>query len=281
MKSKNKKKIRIVFIIILALAIFLLPGFYSGLKTVTYELKSEKISSAVRLALVSDLHSCRYGKNQEELLNAIESGSPDAILITGDFFDDKIPSENCEFFLKGVSGKYPVFYVTGNHEYWSEQDKFDTDMQMLKDYGITRLSGDIRIIEIRGNKIAVCGIDDPYGFYKNEANTFTDELESVTENLPKDIYSILMTHRPEYFESYQNRGFDLVVSGHAHGGQWRIPGLINGLYAPNQGLFPKYAGGLYDRLPTKMIVSRGLARESTRIPRIYNRPELVFIDLIQ
>ena len=96
-----------------------------------------------------------------------------------------------------------------------------------------------------------------------------------------ETFSILLTHRPERVEDYTGRGFDLVLAGHAHGGQWRLPGLINGLIAPNQGLFPRYAGGRYALDgDTTMIVSRGLARESTRIPRLFNRPELVVVDIL-
>ena len=98
----------------------------------------------------------------------------------------------------------------------------------------------------------------------------------MTEN---GNYTILLSHRPELFEHYVSRGFDLVLCGHAHGGQWRIPRILNGLYAPNQGLFPQYAGGQYDSDATTMIVSRGLARESTRLPRIFNRPELVLVEI--
>ena len=92
-------------------------------------------------------------------------------------------------------------------------------------------------------------------------------------------YTILLAHRPEYFQLYADYGFDLALCGHAHGGQWRLPGLINGVYAPGQGLWPKYAGGIYQQAACTMLVSRGLARESTRIPRLFNRPELVIIDL--
>lgn len=89
----------------------------------------------------------------------------------------------------------------------------------------------------------------------------------------------MLAHRPEYFPLYAKMGFDMALCGHAHGGQWRLPSLINGIYAPNQGFLPEYAGGIYHSAATTMIVSRGLARESTRIPRLFNRPELVIIDL--
>ena len=91
---------------------------------------------------------------------------------------------------------------------------------------------------------------------------------------------VLLAHRPENIKCYLQYPFDLIVSGHAHGGQWRIPGLLNGLYAPHQGLFPRYAGGRYDFDGATFLVSRGLARESTRVPRIFNRPELVIVDIL-
>ena len=106
-----------------------------------------------------------------------------------------------------------------------------------------------------------------------------EEIWKIEETAGTEIFTVLLSHRPELFEIYQKYEFDLVLSGHAHGGQWRIPGLLNGLFAPNQGLFPKYAGGRYDYAGGTMIVSRGLARESTKVPRIFNRPELVVVDV--
>ena len=91
---------------------------------------------------------------------------------------------------------------------------------------------------------------------------------------------ILLSHHPEYYPRYlEGRNIDLIFSGHAHGGQWRIPFVLNGLYAPDQGLFPKYAGGKYEKDGSVMIVSRGLARETTPVPRIFNRPEIVIVNI--
>ena len=109
--------------------------------------------------------------------------------------------------------------------------------------------------------------------------SINEQLSKVNELSQNDNYTILLSHRPELFELYTTYNFDLVLSGHAHGGQWRIPGILNGVYAPNQGLFPEYAGGEYQDNGTTMVVSRGLARETTLAPRIFNRPELVIIDL--
>lgn len=106
------------------------------------------------------------------------------------------------------------------------------------------------------------------------------QVSDAYEKADKLFFTLLLAHRPEYIDHYLDYNFDLILSGHAHGGQWRLPGIINGLYAPNQGLFPKYAGGQYNINGTVFIVSRGLSRESTRIPRIFNRPELVIIDIV-
>lgn len=105
-------------------------------------------------------------------------------------------------------------------------------------------------------------------------------LQRASSDIDPRAFTVLLAHRPERIDKYAATGdFDLVVSGHAHGGQVRIPGLINGLFAPNQGFFPKYAGGQYEVDGTTLVVSRGLARESTRIPRVFNRPELVLVEI--
>ncbi|MGX8705934.1 MAG: metallophosphoesterase, partial [bacterium] len=121
----------------------------------------------------------------------------------------------------------------------------------------------------------LCGVDDPRA-WSNDAAIYAARLRELPA---AESYAVLLAHRPEYAELYAECGFDLVLSGHAHGGQWRVPGLLNGLFAPNQGLFPKYTGGVYQIDDTTMVVSRGLARESTRVPRFYNRPELVIVEL--
>jgi len=148
---------------------------------------------------------------------------------------------------------------------------------------------------VNGETINLCGVDDPdvymvntdpeqdpEGYIQaqtNKENTFLSQIAAVSDAADTASYTILLSHRPEYYETYTDYDFDLALCGHAHGGQWRIPGILNGLYAPHQGIFPKYAGGRYDREDMTMIVSRGLARETTWVPRIFNRPELVIIDL--
>ena len=267
----------------LVLLVLIICGF--RLKTVYYSVESDKLSAPVRFILLTDLHSCRYGENQKNLIETVQKFNPDIILLGGDIFDDKVPHKNAELTVKQLAEKYPCYYVTGNHEYWSREAGAILDI--VEGYGVTVLSGECDTIEIKGQTINICGVDDPdAAVYLAEGDPIERQLERADEAakeakkaVGEEIFSVLLSHRPELFETYQEYDFDLVLSGHAHGGQWRIPGLLNGLFAPDQGLFPEYAGGRYDYAGGTMIVSHGLARESTPVPRIFNRPELVVVEV--
>ena len=273
-----KKKVKILLFILLILLVLIIPGFYNALRVVPYRLTMERVTGPVRLVLVTDLHACAYGEDQRELVDAINAQAPDLVLLGGDIFDDDLPMDNTVAFLRQIGEKYPCYYVTGNHEYWSGEENFARMMAILAECRVTRLSGEMVTLEFGGERINLCGVDDPFAWADRDGS-FREQLAHIA-SLPRDgAYTILLTHRPELVELYCEYGFDLVLAGHAHGGQWRIPGILNGLYAPNQGLFPAYAGGRYDLGDTVMIVSRGLARESTRMPRFYNRPELVVVEL--
>ena len=279
-QNKSGKTQRKILALLLAciLVIIALFAFNTKMKIQHYSLESEKLTAPVRIVLITDLHSCSYGKGQRELIDAIHAQKPDIILLGGDICDDKLPHRNTELVLRAIADKYPCYYVTGNHEYWSRE--IEKILKIFESYNVPVLEGSFDTIDVRGQKLNICGISDP------DILKYTDKNYSITEQL-KDAavasengnYSILLAHRPELIDSYLNYDFDLILAGHAHGGQWRLPGIINGLFAPNQGFFPRYAGGKYRFEDSFMIVSRGLARDSTRIPRIFNRPELVVIDL--
>lgn len=153
-------------------------------------------------------------------------------------------------------------------------------LDILRKYNVTILDGKSETVEVNNQKISISGIDDPdANFYTGKGEGFYAQLDELNQTKDNSLYTILLAHRPSYVNKYLDYNFDLVLSGHAHGGQWRIPFLLNGVFAPDEGFFPKYAGGQYDFPNGKMIVSRGLARESTRVPRIFNRPELVIVNL--
>ena len=240
-------------------------------------------AEGLRFALVTDLHSCRYGAGQRVLSEKILALNPDAILLSGDIFDDRLPDDNVKEFLAAVARERPCFYVFGNHEHWSE--RIPELRGILETAGVTVLDGAVRTVEMKGVKVDVCGIDDPT--YMADGK-WLGQLASVAAAANSSRLRILLSHRPEYSSAYANYDFDIVCSGHLHGGQWGIPGLGLGVCGPSSDgpapserlLFPRRAGGAY-RLndTTTMVVSRGLARESTPLPRFFNHPELVVIDI--
>ena len=252
-----------------------------------YEEKSAKVTGTVRLAVLTDLHSTFYGEQQEELIRALKEQRPDAVLLAGDIADDHVPHDGTKALLEAIGTAYPCFYVTGNHEYWSGEE--EAIKEMIASYGVRVLEGESCFLDVRGELLQICGVDDPDGFgqrgrYEPGAMAeWENQLMRCRLELDEKYYSILMTHRPEPISYYTHTpedklpGFDLVAAGHAHGGQVRIPGILNGLLAPNQGWFPQYAGGRYELGDTVMIVSRGLCRNF--LPRVFNRPELVIVVL--
>lgn len=254
--------------------------FYSGLTTCTYTLSSSKITRPLRAVLITDLHNTSYGAKQEPLLRAIRAQEPDLILIAGDLFDHRVPADGTRQLLLGLKGNYPSFYVSGNHEEWT--GKMPAIRKLLEAYGVTVLSGDTAMITPGGQRILIGGVDDPHAYTRSHHALALDDrwktqFWNCCSKTSPEVFSILLSHRPELVKYYKDSGFDLIVAGHAHGGQVRIPGLINGLYAPHQGFLPRFAGGRYPLGSSVLIVSRGLCLN--HLPRIYNPPELVVITM--
>ena len=265
-----QKKRLICLVMLAALIVLAAIGLDQRMIVRRYTVESDKVSAPVRLAVVADYHGCDYG---DALVPAVEELQPDVVLLAGDIFDDKMPWEPSEELVRDLAMRYPCYYVTGNHEYWS--GNISEICRIVEEVGATVLDQNCAELTVNGQNLNICGIPDPYA----NVNTW-DALTSATGDLHQEGFTILLAHRPELIEQYAAKGtFDLVVSGHAHGGQVRIPFLLNGLFAPNQGWFPQYAGGQYEVKDTTLIVSRGLARESTGVPRVFNRPELVLVEL--
>ncbi len=240
----------------------------------TYTVASPKLTAEVRLAVVTDFHS---SDNADDVAAMVASCAPDAVLLVGDLFDDDTqnrPTERTLSLMRQLSAQYPCYYVSGNHEAWTGE--MDALYQQTEEAGVTVLRMSSGILTVRGQRIALCGIPDPYEMVFSGAPDTEEQLRQAMENVDSVDFTVLLAHRPELLAKYAQFPFDLVVSGHAHGGQVRIPGVLNGLYAPNQGWFPKLAGGAYTQDGTTLIVSRGLAVR-TRLPRIFNRPEVVLV----
>lgn len=240
----------------------------------TYTVASPKLTAEVRLAVVTDFHS---SDNADDVVAMVASCAPDAVLMVGDMFDDDTqnrPTERTLSLMRQLSAQYPCYYVSGNHEAWTGE--MDALYQQTEEAGVTVLRMSSGVLTVRGQRIALCGIPDPYEMVFSGAPDTEEQLRQALEDVDSADFTVLLAHRPELLAKYAQFPVDLVVSGHTHGGQVRIPGVLNGLYAPNQGWFPKLAGGAYTQDGTTLIVSRGLAVR-TRLPRIFNRPEVVLV----
>lgn len=274
MHTKTSKRTRTLLLFTILLLLFVMIAFQQELTLRTYTLHSEKIHSNIRLLSITDLHSTFYGKNQKDLIKRIHQIKPDCILLVGDIADDIRPLEGTIALLASIAQDYPCFYVTGNHETFCND--IQSIKQLIASYGITVLEGTTKSLDIKNQTITISGVDDPL-FFGTPSLEWSLQLNACNSSVDDSFYSLLLSHRPELVNYYANSKFDLVLAGHAHGGQFRIPYVLNGLYAPNQGTFPKYAGGLYTLNQTTMIVSRGLCKN--KLPRLFNPPELVVIDL--
>lgn len=247
----------------------------------TYTVGSKELPDAFdgyRIAHVSDLHNAEMGDGNEKLLAVLREADPDIIAITGDLIDSR--NTNIEValaFAEKAMKIAPCYYVTGNHEARvSECAELKAGLEAA---GVVVLENERGEIELSGETITILGVDDP-SF--NTDYLFGDSASVVSNTLAEistddDGFAVLLSHRPELFDTYVACGVDLALSGHAHGGQFRLP-FVGGLVAPNQGLFPKYDSGLYTEGNTNMIVSRGIGNSILPF-RFNNRPEVILIEL--
>jgi predicted MPP superfamily phosphohydrolase len=253
--------------------LFIITACSNELEVTHYQINTDKITKPVRLAVVTDLHSSPYGKNMQELVDAINQENPDAVLLVGDIFDNRHDNTNSWDFVYAISKQYPCYYVTGNHEV-SNQELTDILMR-LQSMEVHTLSGNSTSLQIHGQSIRICGVDDCL------AENFINQIKDIADEGEESEYRILLSHRPEQLSIYDKLNIDLVIAGHAHGGQVRIPFFApNGLYAPHQGYMPQYTGGLYEFDAWNLLVSRGLDKRSVKYPRIFNKPELVVLTII-
>lgn len=268
------KKHRWILPVLAILVVLTLIALDERLILRTYTVVSPRLTAEVRLAVVTDFHS---SDNADDVVAMVTSCAPDAVLMVGDMFDDDIanrPTERTLSLMRQLSAQYPCYYVSGNHEAWTGE--MDALYQQTEEAGVTVLRMSSGVLTVRGQRIALCGVPDPYEMVLSGAPDTEEQLRQALEDVDSADFTVLLAHRPELLAKYAQFPLDLVVSGHAHGGQVRIPGVLNGLYAPNQGWFPKLAGGAYTQDGTTLIVSRGLAVR-TRLPRIFNRPEVVLV----
>lgn len=283
MKKLSKKKIMCIgiFAVILAGIMIWIAWGNKALTVTEYTVQSNKIPesfSGFRIVQVSDLHNARFGKDNEDLIGMLRDALPDMIVLTGDLVDSRNTDKEVALsFAEQAVQIAPTFYITGNHE--ARIADYPYLKAELTELGITVLDNQCQQIEKNGEYISLLGIDDPAFLTRQFTDSETEATQETLKSLsPSDgSYSILLAHRPEQFDTYVKFGIDLVFSGHAHGGQFRLP-LIGGLFAPNQGFFPEYDSGLYTDGSTNMIVSRGIGNSLFPF-RINNRPEIVAVTL--
>lgn len=256
----------------------------NGMQTTHFNIKNEKLPNAFdgyRITQVSDLHDKWFGKAQNRLIRAVAATNPNLIVITGDLCDCQLDAAMA--FIHGVTQLAPVCFVPGNHE--ARSMVYGQLCEELDQAGVVQLNNKRLFIHNNIDKICIAGMKDP-AFYRKRTlkrdtpecvAVFSQYLGDLAQRRPNSDFTVLLSHRPEHFPLYVQNGFDLIFCGHAHGGQFRFPG-VPGLYAPEQGILPQYTAGLYQRDGCTMVVSRGLGG-STFPQRIGNRPELVCVTL--
>lgn len=230
-----------------------------------------------KIAVVSDLHNARFGRDNSQIVRKIEEEHPDIIAITGDLVDaNRTDIETAITLVHKLMQLAPCYYVTGNHEAWIGK-QFSVLEEMLLAENVQILHDEVIRLERDGQTIQLAGLDDP-DFTERDTVVQQSLLQTKLNQMNlSEEYCILLSHRPETFEAYVEENIDLVLSGHAHGGQFRLP-FIGGIVAPDQGLFPKYTAGKYIRNNTTMIVSRGVGNSIISV-RFNNRPEILVIEL--
>lgn len=247
----------------------------------SFEFESQKLESVngIKIAHISDYHNTKIKSLNKAVITSLNEQKPDAIFITGDLFDSrKTDISKSISFVSQIIKIAPVYYVTGNHECnvsIADQSAFDNFIDDLKAMGVVVLREDVTTINLSDNqKINVYGIFDPL-FYCNNSTEFTKTTEQLCSSFVMDYteLNLLLAHQPEQINTYADFGFDIVYSGHAHGGQGRLFGV--GLIAPDQGLFPKYSSGLYYAENTILVVSRGIGNSIAPV-RVFCRPHLIY-----
>lgn len=233
--------------------------------------------SGFKIAQVSDLHNASFGPHNEDIIDALNREKPDMIALTGDLISSThLDMEIATQFIKRAQNIAPCYFVTGNHEARIGSDYLKLKKN-LKNAGVVILENKVTALAHGNDFIQIAGLEDPE-FVGRASYLQKAVITRKLKDLPLQRgYTLLLSHRPEAFEEYRNAHIDLVLSGHTHGGQLRLP-FIGALVAPNQGLFPRFDSGSYSDGKTTMFISRGLG--SSVIPfRFNDQPELVFITL--
>lgn len=302
-KGNRKQRIKVVILILLIFALVTVVQNYSIVLT-EYEVQTDKWEAKVELNIVqlSDVHFISSDRQATRLLELVEEAKPDMIAITGDLIDtpkyteqvnaneasgtdNPIGQETIDF-CKALTELAPTYLIYGNHEMSLLDDPENNEFMLaLKAAGVEIINNEARLLDLGGNQINLLGVQDPSTLYKDAVYAHKEldnrgKVKVILDDLYQEIddsdYTLVLCHRPEYFQLYTEYDMDLLLAGHAHGGQFRLPFLREGLVAPGQGFFPDYTSGEYKSDDFTMIVSRGIGNSIVPV-RIFNTPEVVKI----
>lgn len=285
-KSRNTKKqkyIKLAITLSIVIVIILFCNFQNKhLETTHYTYAAEQLGADLegyRIVQISDLHNAKFGKNNQKLVGRIRECEPDMIVLTGDLVDSNHTNvDRAVQFVDEIVKICPVYYVTGNHEYWLEKSEYDELMDGLIGAGVVILDDQVVEISMGDAKFRLVGLDDK-SLADGTLGTLLNNAQNVAyEDSEKKEFTVVLAHEPQYLARYASSGVDLVLSGHAHGGQFRLP-FVGGIVAPDQGFFPEYTAGEYYMDGTEMIVSRGLGNSVIPV-RLFNFPEIVCVELV-
>ncbi len=281
MKNKKILKHSILVLLLIVVGCFVIYDNYT-LETTEYTIESNTLPQSFnnfKIIQISDLHNTSFGENNEDLIEIIKSEKPDAVFVTGDTIDGFYTNIEIPISLfKEILEICDIYFVVGNHELRSDTNQYLNFIDRISEMGVTVLKDESTYININDEKIQVIGLNDITKYNAVYGDDYKEQVISITNNLDdKKCFSILLSHHPELFPEYKETSVDLVFSGHAHGGQFRLP-FIGGVAAPDQGFFPEYDAGIFTESNTTMVVSRGLGNSFLPL-RINNSPELVIVTL--
>lgn len=282
MKTKGKKHrgrgcltALIILALIAAAAAFLIKDSRDDLEISRYAVKSQKLPESFdgfKIVQLSDLHGAEFGEDGMGLVEKVKELEPDMIALTGDFVTDEGDLAAVEKLAARLTELCPVYFVSGNHEFGSGLAV--KVRNILERAGVKYLSNEYLTISRGEDEILLGGVEDPLAY----ADMLSpDELAQKMNDAAPDAFKILLGHRNYWMTEYPELPVDLIFCGHAHGGLIRIPG-VGGLIGTDRRLFPDFDAGEYNNGRYTLIVSRGLGN-SVSIPRIFNRPEIVCVEL--
>ena len=277
-KKRGKRRLPAAFLLVVLCGVFLLWQ-QESIVTETYTVASADLPASfegLRILHVSDVHGKEFGTESERLLNKAAELKPDLIAVTGDLIDREEQLAMVPALMTGLAEIAPTYYVTGNHE-WGVRRVNDLK-ELLRECGVTTLSGDYVLLEREGESIAVAGVDDPGGPGGLAAGAVLKEKIAAEQG---EIYTLFLSHR-DSMDVYEQWGYDLTLCGHGHGGIFRIPVLNKGVLSTDRTFFPDYDGGVYLlEGGNACVVSRGLGSNTVpvRAFRLFNRPDLPLIIL--